>query len=57
MLNKVGILPIVIAALPGIGTFGVFAQDGEQPGLFDSSDDTLVVAHPGGPAPQRASAP
>lgn len=49
MLNKVGILPIVIAALLGIGTFGVFAQDGEQPGLFDGSDYTLVAADPGGP--------
>ena len=49
MLNKVGILPIVIAALLGIGTFGVFAQDGAQPGLLDGSDYTLVAADPGGP--------
>ena len=49
MLNKVGILPIVIAALIGIGTLGVFAQDGEQPGFFDGRDDTLVAAASGGP--------
>ena len=49
MLNKVGILPIVIAALLGIGTFGVFAQDSEQHALFDDSDYTLVAADPGGP--------
>ena len=47
ILNKAGILPIAIAAVLGIDTFGVFAQDGAQPGLFDGSDDTLVATVPG----------